>query len=277
MEVKRNMYLNKTLVYSLLIFFSILFLLPFFWMITTALKTPEELYLFPPKWIPSVFQFSNFADAWSSQPFNTFLVNTILITFFSTFGQLFSSSLIAYGFARFTFKGRDFLFMIVLSTMMIPWEVTMIPLYMEFNYLGWINTLKPLIVPSWFGAPFFIFLMRQFIMSIPKELDEAARMDGANAFQIYYKICLPLMKPVLILVGVFNILNCWNDYLGPLVFLNDQSKYTLTLGLAQFRGMFGVDMEGIMAVTLLISILPLIIFFIAQRYIVEDVSSTGIK
>ncbi|WP_408008123.1 carbohydrate ABC transporter permease [Pseudalkalibacillus sp. A8] len=268
---------NKSIIYMLLIFFSILFLMPFFWMITTALKSPEELYLFPPKWIPSEFHFSNFQEAWTSQPFNTFLKNSLLVTIFSTIGQLISSSLVAYGFARFSFKGRDLLFIIVLSTMMIPWEVTMVPLYMEFNFLGWINTLKPLIIPSWFGAPFFIFLMRQFIMSIPKELDEAARMDGANAFQIYYKICLPLMKPVLILVAVFNILNCWNDYLGPLVFLNDQSKYTLTLGLAQFKGMYGVDMEGIMAVTFLISLLPLLIFFFAQRYIVEDVSNTGIK
>lgn len=195
----------------------------------------------------------------------------------ATLGQIVSSSLVAYGFARFTFKGRDFLFMVLLATMMIPWEVTMIPLYMEFNFLGWINTLKPLIVPAWFGAPFYIFLMRQFIMGIPKELDEAARIDGANSFQIFYKIYLPLMKPVLILVGVFSMLNCWNDYLGPLVFLNDQSKYTLTLGLAQFKGMFGVDMEGIMAITFLISIPPLVLFFAAQRYIVEDVSKSGVK
>ena len=167
--------------------------------------------------------------------------------------------------------------MVLLATMMIPWEVTMIPLYMEFNFLGWINTLKPLIVPAWFGAPFYIFLMRQFIMGIPKELDEAARIDGANSFQIFYKIYLPLMKPILILVGVFSMLNCWNDYLGPLVFLNDQSKYTLTLGLAQFKGMFGVDMEGIMAITFLISIPPLILFFAAQRYIVDDVSKSGVK
>ncbi|EOP65606.1 MULTISPECIES: carbohydrate ABC transporter permease [Bacillus cereus group] len=269
--------IHRIVVYALLIGFSILFLLPFFWMITTSVKSPGELYLYPPKWIPSEFKFSNFAKAWTSQPFNTFLWNSIVVTVFSTIGQLISSSLVAYGFARFKFKGRDILFMIVLATMMIPWEVTMIPLYMEFNALGWINTLKSLIIPSWFGGAFFIFLMRQFIMSVPKELDEAARMDGANAFQVYYRIYLPIMKPILILVAVFNILGCWNDYLGPLIFLNDQSKYTLTLGLAQFKGMFGVDMEGIMAVTLLISIVPLALFFFAQRYIVEESGHTGLK
>ncbi|WP_223594340.1 carbohydrate ABC transporter permease [Neobacillus bataviensis] len=275
MKTKRR--IEKTTIYILLIFFSLLFLAPFFWMLSTSVKSPEELYLFPPKWIPSTFEWSNFKEAWMSQPFNQFFMNTVIVTGMSTIGQLLSSSLVAYGFARFKFKGRDFLFIVLLSSMMIPWEVTMIPQYMEFNYLGWINTLKPLFVPSWFGAPFYIFLMRQFIMSIPKELDEAARMDGANPFQIYYKIYLPLMKPSLILVAVFNILTCWNDYLGPLVFLNDQSKYTLTLGLAQFKGMFGVDMEGIMAVTFLISIPPLILFFFAQRYIVEDTSRSGVK
>lgn len=268
---------EKTFIYILLIFFSLLFLAPLFWMLTTSLKGPDELYQFPPKWFPSKFHFENFKEAWLSQPFTQFLSNSLMVTILATLGQIVSSSLVAYGFARFNFKGRDFLFMVLLATMMIPWEVTMIPLYMEFNWLGWLNTLKPLIIPSWFGSPFFIFLLRQFIMGIPKELDEAARIDGANAFQIFYKIYLPLMKPALILVGVFSFMNCWNDYLGPLVFLNDQSKYTLTLGLAQFKGMFGVNMEGIMAITFLISIPPLLLFFAAQRYIMEDVSKTGVK
>jgi multiple sugar transport system permease protein len=275
--MKTKSRVEKTFIYVLLILFSLLFLAPLFWMFTTSLKGPNELYQFPPKWIPSKFHFENFKNAWTSQPFTQYLINSVTVTIMATLGQIVSSALVAYGFARFQFKGRDFLFMVLLATMMIPWEVTMIPLYMEFNWLGWLNTLKPLIVPSWFGSPFFIFLLRQFIMGIPKELDEAARMDGANAFQIFYKIYIPLMKPALILVGVFRFLNCWNDYLGPLVFLNDQSKYTLTLGLAQFKGMFGVDMEGIMAITVLISIPPLILFFAAQRYIMEDVSKTGVK
>lgn len=269
--------MKKVIIYTLLALLSALFLAPFFWLLTTSLKSPTELYLFPPKWIPSVLHFDNFAKAWASQPFNLFLKNSLIVTCLSLLGQLLSSALVAYGFARYKFKGRDALFILLLATMMIPWEVTMIPLYMEFNYLGWINTLKPLIVPSFFGAPFFIFLLRQFIMTLPVELEEAARIDGANPVQIFLRIITPLMTPALVLVGVFHMLNSWNDYLGPLIFLNDQSKYTLTLGLAQFRGMYGVDMEGIMAVTTLICIPPLAIFFMAQKHIVEGVAGTGIK
>ncbi|WP_313800444.1 carbohydrate ABC transporter permease [Cytobacillus sp.] len=269
--------LHKFFVYTLLILLSILFLAPFIWMVTTALKAPDELYQYPPKLLPSIWHFENFLNAWNSQPFNLYLVNSLIVTVFTTIGQIISSTLVAYGFARFKFKGRDFLFIILLATMMIPWDVTMIPQYMAFNMFGWINSLKALIIPSWFGSAFYIFLLRQFIMSIPKELDEAARMDGANVFQIYYKIYLPLVWPVIVLIAVFNILGTWNDYLGPLIFLNDQSKYTLTLGLAQFKGVHDVDTNGIMAVTFLISIVPLILFFLAQKKIVEGVQSTSLK
>lgn len=269
--------MKRIIVYTMLIICSLLFIAPLFWAVTTAVKSPAELYLFPPKWIPSVWKFSNFADAWTIQPFTLFLKNTVIVTLMSTLGQLISCTLVAYGFARFEFKGRDLLFLIVLATMMIPWEVTMIPQYMEFNYLGWINTLKPLIVPSWFGSAYYIFLLRQFILTLPRELDEAATIDGANKFAILVRIIVPLMGPSLILVGVFQIMSCWNDYLGPLIFLNDQSKYTLTLGLSQFKGMFGVDMQSIMAITCLISIPPLAVFFFAQRYIVGGIAGTGIK
>lgn len=157
------------------------------------------------------------------------------------------------------------------------WEVTMIPQYMLFNVLGWINTLKALIVPSFFGSAYFIFLLRQFILTIPRELDEAATIDGANKLTVLTRIIVPLMGPSLILVAVFQVMGCWNDYLGPLIFLNDQTKYTLTLGLSQFKGMYGVDMQSIMAITVLISIPPLAIFFFAQRYIVGGIATTGIK
>ncbi|MFC5407462.1 carbohydrate ABC transporter permease [Cohnella soli] len=269
--------MRKAIVYGLLIFCSLLFIAPLFWALTTALKSQTELYLFPPKWFPSVWKFGNFAEAWSVQPFNLFLKNTVIVTALATFGQVLSCALVAYGFARFVFKGRDFLFLVVLATMMIPWEVTMIPQYMEFNYLGWINTLKPLIVPSFFGSAYFIFLLRQFIMTIPREMDEAATIDGASKLGIFVRIIVPLMGPSLILVAVFQMLSCWNDYLGPLIFLNDQSKYTLTLGLSQFKGMYGVDMQSIMAITCLISIPPLAVFFFAQRFIVGGLAGTGIK
>lgn len=270
--------MKKWLVYSLLILFSLLFLAPFYWMVITALKPPEEVVTYPPQWFPSKLNWSNFVEGWQKQPFTTYLINSTIVTLLATLGALISSSLVAYGFARFRFRGREFLFMVLLATMMIPWEVTMIPLYMEFNWLGWINTLKPLIVPAWFGAPFYIFLLRQFILTIPRELDDAARIDGASSFQIYFRIILPLCTPALILVAVFQMLACWNDYLGPLIFLNDMSTYTLTLGLGQFMGARdAVDTSSLMAVTVLISLPPMLIFFFAQRYIVENLTGAGLK
>ena len=273
----RKSFLSKLPVYALLIFFTLLFLFPFFWTVTSAFKAEAELHAYPPVWIPSSFSFKNFVDSWRSQPFTQYFINSSLVVIGTTIGQLISCSLVAYGFARFSFKGRDVLFIVLLATMMIPWDVTMIPLYMEFNMFGWINTLKPLIVPAWFGSPFYIFLLRQFLLNIPRELEEAALIDGANHFQIYYKIYMPLVKPTLVLIAVFNTLSVWNDYLGPLIFLNDQSKYTLTLGLAQFKGVGDVNMSAIMAITSIICIPPLIGFFFAQKQIIEGVSSTGIK
>lgn len=267
----------KALRWAVLAVLTVLFLFPFYWTFVTAIKAKPELLTWPPVWWPAEAQWGNFAAAWNAQPFGTFLWNSTLVTVLSTIGQLISSSLVAFGFARFSFAGRNFLFMVLLAAMMIPWDVTMIPLYMEFNWLGWINTLKPLIIPAWFGAPFFIFLLRQFIMSIPKELDEAAKMDGANMFQIYWKIHLPLMAPALVLVGVFQVLAAWNDYLGPLIFLNDQSKYTLTLGLAQFKGLHGTDLTSLAAMTVILVLPPLVLFLTAQRYIMDSSLSSGIK
>ena len=218
--------------------------------------------------------FENFINAWKSQPFGTYLWNSILVTVFTTLGQVLSCSLVAYGFARFEFKGKNLLFMILLSTMMIPWDVTMIPQYMEFNLFGWINTLKPLIVPAWFGSAYYVFLMRQFLMGIPRDFEEAARIDGANQFQIYWKIFMPIMKPSLILVGVLNMLTVWNDYLGPLIFLQDRSKYTLALGLASFKGVHSTQIIPMLCITIIMIIPPIIIFIIAQKYIVEGTSGS---
>lgn len=256
---------------------TLLFLFPFYWTLVTAIKAKPELLTWPPTWWPADAQWDNFAAAWAAQPFGTYLKNSVIVTVLSTVGQLLSSSLVAFGFARFDFPGRNALFMVLLAAMMVPWDVTMIPLYMEFNWLGWINTLKPLIVPAWFGAPFFIFLLRQFIMSIPRELDEAAKMDGANMFQIYWKIHLPLMLPALILVGTFQVLAAWNDYLGPLIFLNDESMYTLTLGLARFKTLHDTNLTALAAMTIILCLPPLVLFLTAQRYIMDSSLSSGIK
>lgn len=269
--------MRKGFVYGALVFLSALFIMPLYWTLITAVKSAAELYSFPPVFWPTEWLWENFVIAWNKQPFTVYLTNSTIVVVLSTFGQLLSSSLVAFGFARFRFPGREPLFILLLSTMMIPWDVKMIPLYMEFNMLGWINTLKPLIVPAYFADAFFVFLLRQYIMTIPFEIDEAARMDGANSWQIYYRIHLPLMLPALVLVGTFHFMNAWNDYLGPLIFLNDQSKYTLTLGLAMFKGLHEIDITSIAAITIVLCIPPLVLFFFAQRYIMDGAIGSSVK
>ncbi|XOQ49473.1 MAG: L-arabinose transport system permease protein AraQ [Eubacteriales bacterium] len=263
---------EKTIFYILLTAFSLYFLLPFIWMILTALKSEAEAYTFPPKFFPSVWHFDNFKAAWNSQPFGTYLVNSLMIAVLTTIGQIVSCSMVAYGFARFNFKGKKVLFTLLLCTMMLPWDVTAIPLYMEFKIFGWINTLKPLIVPAFFGSAYYIFLLHQSLTSIPRDFEEAAKIDGANEFQVFTRIFLPIMKPVLNLIGVLNIITVWNDYLGPLVFLNDRSKYTLALGLAAFKGVHTQQIVPTMAITVVMVIPPLIAFGFAQKYIIEGMS-----
>lgn len=259
----------KIIIYSLLILLAIYFLFPLLWMVLTSFKTEAEAQVYPPKILPNKWLVSNFVKAWKAQDFSLFLRNSLTVTILTTIGQLISCSLVAYGFARFDFKGRNFLFVILLSTMMIPWDVTMIPLYMEFKLLGWINSLKPLIVPAFFGSAYYIFLLRQFLMGIPKDFEEAARIDGANQFQIFYKIFVPMMRPPLLLIAILNMLTVWNDYLGPLIFLQDRKKFTLALGLASFRGVHGTQIIPIMCITSLMIIPPIILFVVAQKYIVE--------
>lgn len=265
---------TKVVIYAGLILFSLYFIGPFLWVILTAFKTQAEVNVYPPQVFPSEWRWSNFTDAWNSQPFNTYLLNSVLITVFTTIGQVISSSLVAYGFARYDFKFKNILFMLLLSSMMLPWDVTMIPQYMLFNKLGWINTLKPLIIPGMLGSAYYVFLLRQFLMNFPDDIANAAKIDGANDFQIYSKIFLPIMKAPLILIAILNILTVWNDYLGPLIFLQDRSKYTLALGLASFQGVHGNNTIGIMAITILMMIPPILIFLFAQKYIIEGLEGS---
>ncbi|HVC82414.1 MAG TPA: carbohydrate ABC transporter permease [Chloroflexota bacterium] len=265
--------------HALLILCSLFFLGPFFWMLTTALKPAREVLVYPPILIPSSLHFENFSAAWNAAAFGTYLKNSLTVAGLDTVAQIISSALVAYGFARFRFRGRDALFAILLASMMIPWDVTMIPRYIEFKAFGWIDTLKPLIVPNFFGGPFFIFLLRQFLLGVPRELDEAARIDGANALTTFLLVIVPLLRPALIVVGVFEFFDAWNDYLGPLIFLNSDANYTLMLGIAQFHGMFTgqTNVQPLMAVTLIACIPPLIGFFLAQRHITQGIATTGIK
>jgi len=271
MKISRK---TKVIIYLLLTIVAAYFLAPFVYMFFTAFKTEAEAIAYPPGFLPKNWSWQNFVDAWNAQPFTTYLKNSVLVTVGTTVGQGLSCSLVAYGFARFQFRGKNILFMILLATMMIPWDVTMIPQYMVFKSFNWINTLKPLIIPAWFGSAYYIFLMRQFLMGIPKDYEEAARIDGANAFQIYWKIFMPIMRPQLILIAVLNVITVWNDYLGPLIFLQERSKYTLALGLASFKGVHSTQIIPLLCITVIMIIPPVIIFIVAQKYIVEGTSGS---
>ena len=268
---------SKIVIYALLGLVALYFLAPFIYMLFSAFKTESEAIAYPPKLFPTEWHFENFINAWKSQPFGTYLWNSILVTVFTTLGQVLSCSLVAYGFARFEFKGKNLLFMILLSTMMIPWDVTMIPQYMEFNLFGWINTLKPLIVPAWFGSAYYVFLMRQFLMGIPKDFDEAAYLDGASHIQIFTKIILPITKPALAVVGMFAFLNSWNDFLNPLVYLNSEKKYTVALGLQLFTGSYRGEWNLMMAAACLVLAPVVVVFAIGQKYLIEGVTMSGVK
>ena len=265
---------SKVVLYILLTIVAVYFLAPFLYMLLTTFKTEGEAIAYPPSLFPKEWHFENYSEAWASQPFGTYFLNSVIVTVMTTLGTVLSSSLVAYGFARFKFKGKNILFMILLATMMIPWDVTMIPQYMEFNLFGWINTLLPLIVPTWFGSAYNIFLMRQFLMGIPKDYEEAARLDGANSFQIYWKIFMPILRPCLIMVGVLNMLTVWNDYLGPLIFLQDRTKYTLALGLVSFKGVHTTAIIPMLCITVVMIIPPILVFIFAQKYIVEGTSGS---
>ncbi len=276
-RIRRVLYV--ILVYALIIPGGILLTLPFLWMLSTALKEPKQIFVYPPKWIPDPIRWQNFIEGWTKfAPFNLFLRNSLIITLGNILGNLFSCALPAYGFARLRARGKEVLFLIVLGTMMVPMWVTLIPQYVLFSKLGWTNTFLPLMVPAWFGWPFFIFLLRQFFMTIPRDLDDAARIDGCSTWGILWRIILPLSKPALATVAVFAFIGNWNNFMGPLVYLQDQDKYTLALALNQFRGQQGSFYYHYMMAVAVLTLLPIIIiFFLAQRYFVRGIVMTGIK
>jgi len=263
------------LIYALLIGLSIPFLLPFGWMIATSLKKPEDVFTYPPSFFPNSFEWRNYISGWTVLPFNTFLKNSLIVTIANVIGNLISCSLIAYGFARLRGRGRDFLFLLLLATLMIPREVTIVPRFLLFQRVGMINTLWPLILPAWFGYPFFIFLLRQFFMSIPQDLDEAARIDGASSLRILTSIILPLSKPALATVAVFAFIGNWTNILDPLIYIRSQELYTLALGLNLFRGVNLIQFNWLMAVSIVTLLPVLVVFFLSQRLFVQGVTLTG--
>ena len=270
-------YLHQILVYSLLCLLGAIFLVPFFWMVSTSLKAESQIFVFPPKWIPDPVLWSNYPNAVSAIPFWTYAYNTIFITGFNILGVLISSSLVAYSFARLRWPGRNQLFVILLATMMLPGQVTMIPVFLLFKELGWVNTFLPLIVPAFFGNAFYIFLLRQFFLTIPVDLEDAARVDGCPRLLTYWHVILPLSKPALATVGVFTFMGTWNDFMGPLIYLSSENRKTLALGLQSFVWEHGAEWALLMAVSTMMLLPLLILFFLAQRYFIEGIALTGIK
>ncbi|VDG69540.1 binding-protein-dependent transport system inner membrane protein [Clostridium carnis] len=270
--------ISKSIIYIILFFISFVCLVPFYWMIRSSLMDMSQIFTMPPIWIPKPIKFSNYKEALTMLTFGRYFLNTLFVVVFTVLGTVITSSLCAYSFSRIEWKGRDTVFGILLTAMMIPFAVTLIPTFIGWQKLGVVNSYAPLIVPAWFGGGVFnVFLLRQFFRTIPKELDEAARIDGAGHFTIYSKIIIPLSKPSLIVVSLFSFMGSWNDFLGPLVYLNDGDKFTLSLGLMQFQGMYSAQWQYMMAAATVVLVPIVIIFFIGQKYFIEGISMSGMK
>ncbi|NMB25786.1 MAG: carbohydrate ABC transporter permease [Firmicutes bacterium] len=260
-----------------LIAMSIVFLVPIGWMISTSFKEAHQVMAYPPIWFPWPPAWENYKIAVNAIPFLLYLRNTLIICGSTIIGTLISSTLVGYSLAKIPWKGRNALLILILSTMMLPFPVTMIPLFVTFGRLGWINTFKPLIIPAFLGSPFYIFLLRQFFMTIPGELSDAARIDGASELGIFSRIILPLSKPVLAVIALFQFLGAWNDFLGPLIYLHSDKKYTLAIGLQMYRTTNYVQWELLMAASTLVVLPILVLFFFAQKTFIEGIAITGIK
>jgi multiple sugar transport system permease protein len=253
------------------------FFVPFFWMMSTALKSPDHTFLSPPQWIPWPFVWKNFPDALTYIPFGTYTLNTIKIAVPAIVGTLLSCTLVAYGFARVRAPGRDIFFGICLATMMVPWAVTMVPMFIMYKQLGWYGTYLPLIVPHFFGSAYYIFLFRQFFMTIPMELSDAAVVDGCSQVGILRRVILPLAKPIIVTVALFTFNGVWSDYLGPLIFITRKEQYTLALGLTYFLD-FQRPLWNLAMAATTVAVLPVLtIFMLAQRSFIEGITLTGIK
>ncbi len=269
---------GRALVLVTLIVFAAAFLFPLLWMISTSLKSMGEVFAVPPVWIPETLHFENYPLALTTYfPFLPYLRNTLTITIPAVIGIAVSSSLAAYGFSRIRWRGRDTVFTVLLGTLMIPTWTTLIPVYILFSRMHWTGTFLPLIVPAFFGSPFYIFLLRQFYMRQPQELIDAARIDGASHFGIYWSIILPLSRPALAVVLLFSFMDNWTDFFGPLIYLNNENLYTLAIGLYNFRSQHLTDWTTLMAASITVASPMIILFFLAQRTFIEGITFTGIR
>jgi multiple sugar transport system permease protein len=265
--------------YAILLVGAVVILLPFLWMISASFKPEGEILTYPPKIITDTMTFENYDYVFTETRFPTFIKNSLIIAAVTICGHVISGTLVAYGFARFRFPFRNVLFMVMLGTTIIPFHAYMIPRFWIMKQLGVLDSLVAVVLPYIFGGPLYIFLFRQFFMTIPRELDDAARVDGANSLQVYWHILFPLAKPVVVTVALLEFIASWNSFLEPLIYLNSQDNYTVTLGLRLFRGAFGgtVQWGPLMAATTLAVLPPLVVFFLAQRYIVGGLTGTGSK
>ncbi|MFQ6132439.1 MAG: carbohydrate ABC transporter permease [Armatimonadota bacterium] len=263
----------------------LLFVAPFVWLLSTSLKTEDQIFQRPPTQVLPLLAYlapqpptaENYRQGLTFVPFATYLLNTVIVCGMSVLGTLLSCSLVAYGLARIQWRGREALFYVLLGTMMLPYQVVMVPLFVVFAKIGWVDTWLPLWVPSFLGNALFIFLLRQFFLTIPRELTDAARIDGASELQIYSRIMLPLAKPALAVVALLSFLGAWNEYLMPLIYLSDDSKYTLSLGLAQFVSQYGSYWGWLMAASTIMTVPIMVLFFFTQRTFIQGISLTGIK
>ncbi len=269
--------MTLTLAYILLIVGAVIVLTPLAWMVSTSLKLPGQVFSFPPEWIPNPVIWENYREALTMVPFALFFRNSALVTGLSVLGSVVSSSVVAFSFARLRWKGRDALFLLVLATMILPNQVTLIPLFALYKSLNWLDTYLPLILPHFFAGPFFIFLLRQFYMQLPIELDDAAFIDGCSRFGVFWRITLPLSVPALAAVAIFSFQWTWTDFFGPLIFIFDKNKYTVELGLRFFQGNYGTYWHYLMAASLVAMMPVIIVFFLAQRYFIQGVVFTGLK
>ena len=284
-SLRRQRAVGRALIYALLVGGAVLLLVPFFWLVSNSLKTDQEVSKIS-QLLPAVPQWGNYpealrrlgmtVDGWAV--YFPALSNTVVVTVLCVLGQVLSSSLVGYGFARYRFQGRDTVFMVMLATMMLPAQVTMIPVFLLFRGLGWVDTLLPLIVPAFFGTPFFIFMFRQFFSQVPEELLEAARIDGAGHVSTWWRIMLPLSGPVIAIVAIYTFMFTWNDFMTPLIYLNAPENRTLALELNSFNGQYGVENRELLMAASCITMLPcVVLFFAAQRYFVDNGASSGIK
>jgi ABC-type glycerol-3-phosphate transport system permease component len=269
---------GKALRYGVLAALGLLFLFPLLWSLSSSLKTLDQVYEFPPTLLVARPHWANYVEAMNVLPFPQFILNSLLVCSLSVLGQLVSASMVAYALARLRWRGRQFWFVVVLATLMLPFQLLVIPQFLIFRAIGWVNTFKPLIVPAWLGGgAFAIFLLRQFFLSIPKDLEDAARLDGATDAQVLWHLMLPLARPALITVGVLSFIGTWREFFAPLVYLASPEKYTTALGLSMFQSVHGSFANLLMAASVITALPLVVLFFAAQRFLVRGILLTGLK